>query len=123
MRELGLVVAITLGLVGLGTLARVPFDDAVHWGVLLTAWGLALGVPTGVAYHVQLARVLGRRGALPSGWYWNPFALHPRLREDERLGVLLWCGAGAVGLGVCALGLAVLGVPTVAMLVELYRDG
>ncbi|MBF5043690.1 hypothetical protein FGE12_14935 [Aggregicoccus sp. 17bor-14] len=121
MRELALVVAIALGLLGLGVLAQLPFDAALHWGALLTAGGLALGVPTGIAYHVQLARVLSRRGALPAGWYWSPIALHPRLRPAERPGVLLWCGAGAVGFAVTALGLAVMGVPTLLLLVQLSR--
>lgn len=121
MRELGLVVAIMLGLVGLGALAQLPFELGLHWGLRLTALGLALGVPTGLVYHVQLARALGRRGALPSRWYWHPLALHPLLRPAERPGVLLWCGLGAAGFALTALGLAVLGVPTLALLLRLYR--
>ena len=47
MRELALVVGIMLGLLGLGALAQLPFELGLHWGLRLTALGLAvLGVPT-----------------------------------------------------------------------------
>ena len=123
MREVALAVAIMLALLGLGALAQLPFELGLQWGLRLTALGLALGVPTGLVYHVQLARALGRRGVLPAGWYWHPLALHPLLRPAERPGVLLWCALGAAGFAVTALGLAVLGVPTLVMLLQLYRQG
>ena len=121
MRELALVVGIMLGLLGLGALAQLPFELGLHWGLRLTALGLALGVPTGLVYHVALARALSRRGVLPARWYWHPLALHPRLLPGERPRVLLWCGLGAAGFAVTALGLAVLGVPTLVLLLRLYR--
>ena len=121
MRELTLVVAIILGLLGLGALAQLPFELGLQWGLRLTALGLALGVPTGLVYHVQLARALRRRGGLPRGWYWHPLALHPLLRPEERPRVLLWCGLGAAGFGVTALGLAVAGLPTLVLVLKLYR--
>jgi hypothetical protein len=118
MWELLLTAAIALALVGLGALARLPWETAFALGQGLVLAGLALGVPTGVVYHVALARALGRRGVLPKGWYWQPIALHPSLLPQERPAVLAWCGAGAVGFAITALGLLVLGAPPLLALFQ-----
>lgn len=100
-----------LALLGLA----LPVLPAAWWiqtGALCTAAGLVLGVPTGLVYHVALARALRGGDGLPARWWLRPVALHPRLREADRLRVLPWFWAGGAGFLLCALGcaLVVLGV-------------
>lgn len=84
-------------------------------GALLIA-GLALGVPTGLWYHVALRRALLRRSPLPARWWLNPPSLHPLLLPDERPGVLRWFYLGGAGFGLTALGCAVLAAAAVRLL-------
>ena len=75
-------------------------------GMLLAFFGLALGVPTGFYYHVQLYRHLNPRGVLPKGWYWSPMRYHEHLLAHERRRVLGWSYVGGVGFLLIILGCA-----------------
>lgn len=122
MIELAAVVAFLVAIAGTGALFAFPWETLASAGGLLLATGAALGVPTGVLYHVLLARALSARGLLPEGWYWRPIELHPLLEEGpERRRVLLWCGLGALGFVVMVLGLVVLAAA--AVLVFVRPDG
>ena len=97
MREILLVLAILGGLVGLALLSQVPWETALRLGWWVTGAGMALGVPTGVVYHVQLYRKLAHRDALPDDWIWRPIRCNDLLAERERGAVLPWFFAGGVG--------------------------
>lgn len=105
MREVLLVVGLSLLLVALGAATLVPYPQLMRAGFWLSLIGFGFGVPTGVVYHVQLYRALAPRDALPKGWVWRPIALNDQLRPHERHTVLPWCYAGAAGFGLIALGL------------------
>jgi len=107
-------IAIAFGLlVSFGALA-VAF--AVAPATLLVAgfWcavaGLGFGVPTGFWYHVALRRSLLAVNELPDGWYWRPIELHDRIPETDRLWVLGWCYAGALGFLVTVVGCALVAI-------------
>ena len=109
MIELGLVVALLAALLGGATLyAVLPWHIAFGVGIWLVALGLALGVPTGVVYHVQLYRRLQPRGELERRWWIAPIKQHVHLRDGERLGVLAWCALGALGFLIAMAGCVVL---------------
>lgn len=84
----------------------VPPDRWLVAGAVLTAVGLATGVPTGLGYHVALYRRLRAHTSLPPRWWLDPVALHPELRERERRGVLTWFTLGGIGFAVVVLGCA-----------------
>lgn len=119
MRELGIVAVVVIVLCVVSAAAWMSWQAVLEAGWLVTAAGFALGVPTGVVYHLQLYRALAPRGDLPRGWIWRPLALHDRLRDDERAAVLSWCYAGAAGFLVICLGLVILMVAMVSALREL----
>jgi hypothetical protein len=98
MPEALLVVALLVILIAGGVLAPLLSWTAVlQLGVVGTALGLLLGVPTSLVYHVKLARVLAARGELPPRWWLSPTRLHSKLRGDERRSVLRWFFAGGAG--------------------------
>ena len=105
MPETLLVVLCVLLLVAGGLLAPLLAGAAVlKLGVLAVAFGLALGIPTSVVYHVKLARALAPRGELPPRWWLSPTRLHSRLREPERRDVLRWFFAGGAGFVITLAG-------------------
>ena len=114
MTEAVIVVGLVIALVVTGTLVvTLAWTTLVLAGAGLIAIGFALGVPTGIYYHVALYRKLAPRDALPARWYWSPVRYHALLRDDERLSVLSWFYLGATGFllivtggAVMALGLA-----------------
>jgi hypothetical protein len=91
------------GVVALG----LPASTWIAAGVWLVGLGLALGLPTGLAYHVLLHRAVREVGGLPPGWWWNPTAYHDRIPARHRRRVLAWCGAGALGFVVVVAGCVV----------------
>ena len=105
--EAWLATGIVLGLLAMGALLLIPYDTAESLGLMLIGVGFAVGVPTGVVYHVQLYRKLAPRGELPRGWIWNPIRYHHFLRRHERFAVLSWCYTGAAGFVVIVLGMMV----------------
>lgn len=113
MLESLIVVGAVLAIAALGLLG--PLVPVTWWlvgGAACTAFGLALGVPTGLWYHVRLRACLRARGELPPRWWVHPVSLHGRLRAHERRGVLGWFVAGGVGFALAMLGcgLVVLGI-------------
>lgn len=103
----GGVVAVTMGLAAL--LALVPWLWLFGAGLVMLAFGVFVGVPAGVWYHVMLYR-LAPRAALTRGWWLRPTALHDALGPGERPPVLWWFRLGAAGFGAVVLGAVLLGV-------------
>lgn len=113
MLEALLVMGAVLALAALGLLGPlVPVTWWLAGGALCAALGLALGVPTGLWYHVRLRACLAARDELPRRWWLRPVSLHGRLRAEERSGVLRWFFVGGLGFVFTLLGcgLVVLGV-------------
>jgi hypothetical protein len=105
MLELGLVLALLALLCGAGfLLPLLPWLALIQLGAVAIAFGLALGVPTGVVYHVKLARLLAARAELPPRWWLAPTRLHARLRAGERRGVLAWFYLGGAGFVITLAG-------------------
>jgi hypothetical protein len=107
MLELGLVLGLLalLGVAGF-LLPLIPWLALIQLGVAGIAIGLALGVPTGLVYHVKLARLLASRRELPPRWWVAPTRLHSRLREGERRAVLGWFFLGGAGFVITLAGCA-----------------
>jgi len=82
-------------------------------GFWLALAGLALGVPTGLLYHVELRRSLLARRRLPRRWWLRPTSLHGEIRDVDRLRVLGWCYAGAAGFLVTMAGCALVALAAV----------
>jgi hypothetical protein len=103
--EIGITLALGL-LLWAAYWAFVAAPDAVFLaGLWLIAAGFAFGVPTGFAYHVLLYRSLRRVDALHERWWLHPTSLHHAIPRADRLGVLAWCYAGALGLVVIVIGI------------------
>ena len=73
-------------------------------GFWTTLGGLALGIPTGALYHVELHRSLSACARLPERWWVSPTSLHGLIPPTDRVRVLGWCYAGAAGFVVTVLG-------------------
>ena len=95
--------------------AFVPWDVLLDAGYWLCGVGFALGVPTGVVYHVLLYRALKPRDELPHGWIWRPLELNDRLRPGERRRVLAWAWIGGAGFGVIVLGFVAIALSIVSV--------
>ncbi len=104
MIELGVVALVVGALVAVPALfAVVPWDVTFGVGVSLVALGMAIGVPAGALYHVQLFRAVrppGRR------WLLHPTGLHDRVPAGMRGPVMRWFRIGAVGFVVAIIGCA-----------------
>jgi hypothetical protein len=111
----GLLVLLIVGLLAAGGLvvSFVPVEWLIQAGWLCTAAGLALGLPTGLWYHVRLRASLLPSGELPRRWWLHPTPLHARLRPDERPAVMLWFYLGAAGCAVSILGCVAVGASVV----------
>jgi hypothetical protein len=98
MLEALLVIAFLAALAG-GALAwsALAVDAILVAGLWLVAVGLALGIPTGFWYHVELRRVLLTSGALPARWWLHPTRLHGAIPRERWWRVMAWCYAGALG--------------------------
>jgi hypothetical protein len=106
--EIGLVLALLAGTVGVAALLSAPEWDLLFGGGLsLVVLGMLIGVPAGLYYHVLLYRTLAPRGALGRAWWLHPTGLHARLGAADRPRVMRWFGVGAVGF-VLAIGGCVL---------------
>lgn len=105
MTEASAALALALGLAALAV-ARSAWSalDLLVAGIALTAVGAALSAVGALGYHLALLHTLGRRGALPRGWVWQPTHLHRLLRPDERARVLPWFTLGAAGFAAVVLG-------------------
>lgn len=107
MSEVRLVALLTAALVVVPALfSIVPWDVTFGGGVALVALGMAIGVPAGALYHVQLWRAL-RPARL---WWLHPTALHARLDGAARRRVLGWFKLGAAGFVLAILGCALVAI-------------
>ncbi len=107
-------ILIVLGsLAALATAVWVPWALLLEGGAALAAFGLLIGVPTGLAYHLKLRACLLERAALPARWWLAPVRLHARLDTHARRRVLPWFYAGGLGFLITTLGLvlALLSLP------------
>ena len=116
MREFFLFILITAVVAAMGAAAMVPWRDLFAGGVWLVIFGFALGLPTGIVYHVQLYRKLREVEPLPKTWFLRPIPLNKKLRPVDRGSVLPWCYIGGLGFGIIVLGLAALILGMVAAL-------
>ena len=108
MAELGIALAPLLLLVGFALLViLVPLAVIAGAALTLMGIGLAVGVPSGLYYHVLLRRALKRRGPLPRGWYWNPQQHHEDIDPESVRTLMPWFLAGALGFGLIVLGFIV----------------
>jgi hypothetical protein len=108
MLELGVVALLVSGLVAVPALfAAVPWDVTFGIGVSLVALGMAIGVPAGAMYHVQLFRAVRPTEAR---WWLHPTGLHGQVPEGMRRGVMRWFRVGAIGFGLAMLGCAMVAV-------------
>ena len=107
---LALSLLTALALLGLALAAPPPSLLAVGFWVALG--GLALGVPTGLVYHLALRRALLTAGRLPARWWLRPTALHGALPAARRASVLAWCRAGAAGFVISVTGCALVALAT-----------
>jgi hypothetical protein len=118
MRELGIVLGITLIIASVSALTLLPWRGILYLGGLLVLSGFAVGLPAGFIYHVQLYRALGPLQTLPKGWFWRPIPLNKRLMPHDRIRVLPWCYVGGLGFFAIIIGLIVF---TVGMVEGLTR--
>ena len=108
MIELGVVALLVAGLVAVPALfAAVPWDVTFGLGISLVALGMAIGVPAGAMYHVQLFRAVR---PTRSRWWLNPTRLHDRVPDGMRGGVMRWFRVGAVGFVLAIVGCAMVAV-------------
>ena len=77
--------------------ACVSPDAVLLGGAAIVVGGIALGVPTGLVYHILLGRYLSQRGPAPARWWWRPLEHHGALHARELSRVMPWCYAGATG--------------------------
>ncbi|MBJ79786.1 MAG: hypothetical protein CMH60_00550 [Myxococcales bacterium] len=105
MFELLLAFGVFAGLVGL-VLAGQYWDalTLLKSGWALMGFGLLLGVPTGVIYHIKLFRLLAEKQAPTKGWWLDPRPLHQYLTAEEVRRCVPWFYAGGAGFGFCVLG-------------------
>src|SRR5262245_21730293 len=108
----GLLAALGLGL------PLLPPETVLGAGIALALAGLALGVPTGLVYHLRLRAVLLARAALPARWWLRPTGLHAQLRDGERRAVLGWFAVGGAGFALCVLGCV---VAAIGVALQAYR--
>lgn len=112
MIELIVVFAIVAVLCGT-LLAPLPWVLAAAATCL--GLGFAVGVPTGLWYHVALRREL-LEGELPDRWWLRPTALHDRLGDESRARVMPWFFAGGLGFAFTVAGCLVLAAAALRLL-------
>ncbi len=77
------IVVVVIVVAVLAALVLIPIGVAVFGGAALVVLGLGVGIPAGVAYHIQLRRLLSDKGALDRYWWVNPTRRHKHLDPAE----------------------------------------
>jgi hypothetical protein len=106
MAELFLALGICAALGGLAGLWMLAPETLLLVGFWTTLGGLALGIPTGALYHLELYRSLRACERLPERWWVAPISHHRVIPSEDRMRVLGWCYVGAAGFLVTVLGCA-----------------
>lgn len=110
MGEIAIAVGLLLALGAVAVVLAVAPATLLVAGFWIAVAGLAFGVPTGAIYHVALRNSLAAIGRLPARWWIQPTALHDALPERDRVRVLAWCYAGALGFVVTVAGCALVAI-------------
>jgi hypothetical protein len=106
MGELLIALGICAALGAVAALFAAAPASLLLAGFWTTLAGLALGIPTGLLYHLALYRSLVACARLPARWWVAPTSLHHLLPDADRARVLAWCVAGAAGFAISVLGCA-----------------
>ena len=119
MLEALLVLAFIAAIGGGAVLWSAFAADALFLGGLwIVATGFAFGIPTGFWYHVELRRVLLRRGVLPARWWLYPTRQHGEIPDDAWWRVMGWAYVGALGWLVTFAGCCVVGLGAAKLLLD-----
>jgi hypothetical protein len=113
MLETLIVLAVVALMVAAGVaVLAIPAGALVVTGFVCASLGMAVGVPAGFWYHVQLRAALLRRAPLPERWWLYPTRFHQDLSPLERRRFMPWFYLGAASFMICMLGalVAMLGV-------------
>ena len=98
-----LVALVAVGMIGvIGATVTPGLIAAIGVGALLL--GLAVGVPTGLWYHVILYRCVSAKIALSRTWWLSPSALHRHLTAAEARRINPWNRIGGAGFVLCLVG-------------------
>ena len=92
------------GLMAMTALAIAPWPLLLQAGAALAGLGLLVGLPSGVAYHIQLRRELQRCGQLAERWWLHPTGQHRYLDESGARAIRRMFRLGGGGCGVVFLG-------------------
>jgi len=114
VRETAVALAVLVALSFLAWLLTLPPAAVMLTGQTVMLGGGAVGIPLELVYYALLGAALGRRSALPRGWYWRPFEHHHLLSPREAWLVLPFFWTGLVAFVVCVLGIVVTTVGLVA---------
>jgi hypothetical protein len=100
------VVLITVAAAGLlvSLAAIVTAGLTTLLGLALLVLGLAVGVPTGFWYHVELYRLTSPKIPLPPRWWLSPGRLHRHLTAAEQRRIEPWFRIGGAGFVLCVAG-------------------
>ena len=98
-----LVAVVAVGLAGI--LATLPASTLMTVaGVATLTVGLAIGLPTGLWYHVILYRLVSAKSPLPRAWWLSPSSLHGHLTRAEERQITLWYRIGGAGFVLAVAG-------------------
>jgi hypothetical protein len=92
------------GVLAMAVLALAPWTFLVQGGAAVAVLGLLVGLPTGLAYHVQLRRELARCGPVAARWWMHPTGQHGRLDEAGKEAIRTMFRLGGAGCGVVFFG-------------------
>jgi hypothetical protein len=84
--------------------AFLSWEALVMVGASLAAFGLAIGLPGGLLYHVKLRRALLTKGALPHRWWLRPANHHAALAPAQWRQIRSAFFVGALGFSIIMLG-------------------
>jgi hypothetical protein len=107
--EIGIALGIMGAVAGMAALTQLEMMTLIRLGGWFAVLGMALGIPTGLLYHVRLYSALRSRDVLPRDWYWRPVGYHRHLDDTDRTRVMPWFYLGAGGFLFIVLAVVILG--------------